>query len=81
MSSKSSISLSYSKRNPQSQRPQRSPRRPRPHGHPQPTRCKPPTRPARYALDMGKYASLAITLQRHNIVPNAATLTKIGGDK
>ena len=70
-----SIPVSYSKINPSN--PQRSkPRRPRPHGHPQPTRYRPP---ARYMLDVGKYISLALTLQRHGVTPNAATRTKIGG--
>lgn len=75
-----SIPVSYSKINP-AQRPQsqRSPRRPRPHGHPRPDRYRPPSRPPRYALDTGRNVSLALTLERHRIVPNAATLAKIGG--
>jgi len=71
-----SIASSHSKINPSN--PQRSKqRRPRPHGHPRPDRYRPP---ARYALDMGRNASLALTLQQHNIRPNAATLAKCGGD-
>ena len=74
-----SIPVSYSKRNPQA--PHSKPRRPRPHGHPRPDRYRPPAppRPARYALDVGRNTSLVLTLQRHNVAPNAATLTKIGG--
>ena len=79
MSSKSSIALSHSKINParpQRSKPQRSPRRPRPHGHPRPDRYRPP---ARYMLDVGKHASLAITLQQRNITVKALTVAKIGG--
>ena len=70
--------FSYSKRTgPQSQQSkQRPPRRPRPHGHPRPDRYRPP---ARYMLDVGKHASLAITLQQRNITVNALTVAKIGG--
>ena len=73
-----SIPVSYSKRNP-AQRPQAQrskPRRLRPHGHPRPDRYRPP---ARYALDMGKHASLALTLERYHITPNKTTVIKIGG--
>ena len=75
------IPVSYSKRNPQSKRPQRS--RPRPHGHPRPDRYRPPARPqpTRYALDTGRNVSLALTLTRYNVAPNALTLAKLGGDE
>ena len=84
MSSKSIVALSYSKinpSNPQRSKPQRSPRRPRPHGKPQPGRYRPPSRPARYALDMRRNVSLLLTLARHNVTPNAATVARIGGDE
>jgi len=55
---------------------QRSLRRPRPHGKPRPDRYR---SPARYMLDVGRNISLALTLERHKIAPNATTLTKIGG--
>ena len=79
MSTSGIVSPSYSKRNPQSQRSKQ--RRPRPHGKPQPTRYRPPSRPqpTRYALDMGRNISLLLTLARHGIRPNAATLAKCGG--
>lgn len=71
-----SIPISHSKINPS--KPRRS-KQSRPHGHPQPTRYRPPSRPARYMLDVGRNVSLAMTLARHNVAPNALTLTKIGG--
>jgi len=80
MSTKGIIAVSRSKRNPQSQqRNPRPPRRPRPHGKPQPGRYRPPARPPRYALDMGRNVSLLLTLEKNRIAPNALTLTKIGG--
>lgn len=81
MSTSGIVSSSHSKINPshpQRSKPQRPPRRPRPHGHPRPDRYRPP---ARYALDMGKHASLALTLARYNTRPNAATVARIGGDE
>lgn len=75
-----SIASSHSKINPSN--PQRSKqRRPRPHGHPQPTRYRPPAppRPARYALDVGRNISLALTLEKNRIAPNALTVARIGG--